>query len=390
PFGLRSQYLAGGVDAGWTTWAPDGRFVSDYATESFAQNITPVFDYYMLLHSSPIAAGDEGDRDYATLNDTAIMARYFADLRTFFQRAAAAGPRTVVLHFEPDLWGFIQRRALFSDPALVPVKVGSTAFDGLDGLPDSAVGLARAIVSLRDRYGPNVLLAYHLSSWGTGQDILYLKPPLDTVELLAHGASAFYASLDASFDLVFAESSDRDAGFKVAEYGDRAAWWGEDDYARNVRFLATFARDTGKRIVLWQMPIGNTKMRAVNNTWGHYQDNHVEWLLDDPSRAHLRAYADAGVVGAIFGPGGSGATCACDALHDGVTDPSPINGNVARSFNADDDGGFFRARAAAYYAAGALELPHTPNAPAEVRAEPCLMPFDGMPRLCEGRRQRRR
>ena len=32
---------------------------------------------------------------------------------------------------------------------------------------------------------------------------------------------------------------------------------------------------------MWQIPLGNTKMRAQNNTWGHYQDNRPEWLLDD-------------------------------------------------------------------------------------------------------------
>jgi hypothetical protein len=37
-------------------------------------------------------------------------------------------------------------------------------------------------------------------------------------------------------------------------------------------------------------------MRAMNNTWDHYQDNRVERLLDDPSRAHLLAYVQAGVV----------------------------------------------------------------------------------------------
>ena len=44
---------------------------------------------------------------------------------------------------------------------------------------------------------------------------------------------------------------------------------------------------------MWQIPLGNTKMRAMNNTWGHYQDNRVEWLLDEPARTHLRTYLNA-------------------------------------------------------------------------------------------------
>ena len=56
----------------------------------------------------------------------------------------------------------------------------------------------------------------------------------------------------------------------------------------------TFVASAGKRVVLWQIPLGNTRMRAVNNTWQHYQDNRVEWFLDDPSRAHLAEYVQAG------------------------------------------------------------------------------------------------
>ena len=55
--------------------------------------------------------------------------------------------------------------------------------------------------------------------------------------------------------------------------------------------------------------------------------------------------------------GGNGATSAYDAAGDGVTNPAPINGNTRDSLSADDDGGYFRERAAAYYAAGGVALP---------------------------------
>ncbi|HEY8171552.1 MAG TPA: hypothetical protein VIH21_00570, partial [Dehalococcoidia bacterium] len=57
-----------------------------------------------------------------------------------------------------------------------------------------------------------------------------------------------------------------------------------------------------------------------------------------------------------FGRGANGATCACDGNQDGVTNPAPITGNNTTSFNADDDGGYFRQKAAAYYSAGAMPL----------------------------------
>ena len=108
---------------------------------------------------------------------------------------------------------------------------------------------------------------------------------------------------------------------------------------------------------MWQIPFGNTRMRAMNNTNHHYQDNRVEWLLDEPARTHLTEYVNAGVIGFMFGGGNGEVTCACDAADDGTTNPAPINGNNTLSYSADDDGGFFHNRAAAYYTTGVMGLP---------------------------------
>jgi hypothetical protein len=94
----------------------------------------------------------------------------------------------------------------------------------------------------------------------------------------------------------------------------------------------------------------------MNNTWNHYQDNRVEWLLDEPARTHLTDYINAGVVAFLFGRGADGATCACDANADGTTNPAPINGNNVISLSADDDGGFFVQKVKDYYSAGAMPL----------------------------------
>jgi hypothetical protein len=97
-------------------------------------------------------------------------------------------------------------------------------------------------------------------------------------------------------------------------------------------------------------------MRAMDNTWGHYQDNHVQWLLGRDGRKHLRALRDAGAIGFLFGGGADGTTCACDGRGDGTTNPAPIDGNARKSYSAADDGGYFRHQARAYYGAGAVTL----------------------------------
>jgi hypothetical protein len=365
--GVRYQYLGGGVNTGggWANWNSNGSFVTLYIQESIQQGIIPVFSYYMLLQSAPGNGQGEPAGLFNNLQNTATMQAYYADLRLFFQRAGAFPGQRVVLHVEPDLWAYMQQqRAVGDDAASVPVRVASTGVPELAGLPENAAGLARAIANLRDAYAPNVLLAYHLSVWGTSFAIAAGNPPDATVTAHATRSAAFFTSLGGRFDLVFADLSDRDAGYYQHVAGDGgASWWDATDFPRFARYLGTFVAGAGKRVVLWQIPLGNTRMRAVNNTWQHYQDNRVEWFLDDPSRAHLAEYVQAGVVAFLFGRGADGNTCACDASGDGVTNPAPINGNTRVSLSADDDGGFFRERTAAYYAAGALPLEAGPPPP---------------------------
>ncbi len=364
PYGFRYLYLAGGVNTGngWANWNANGDFVRYFVEDSVANGMIPAFSYYMMFQSSPGNAQSEYEGVYTNLQNTATMAAYYRDLKLFFQRAASANP--VVLHVDPDLWGYLQQRASNDNAAALPAQVASTGLTELNGLPNTVPGFARAILKLRDTYAPNVLVGYHASVWGTGNDIVYSNPADATVVALANRAARFYQSLGTDFDLAFGESGDRDAGFKQYQNGDGgASWWDAEDYRRNVLFLSTFVKTTGKRIALWQLPMGNTKMTAQNNTWNHYQDNHVEWFLDNPGRAHLQAYLDAGVIALLFGRGADGTTCNCDANNDGITNPAPINGNTRQSISADDDGGFFREKARQYYTAGAMTLPSGTGTP---------------------------
>jgi hypothetical protein len=358
-FGFRYTYLSGGVNTGqgWANWDPDGTYATRYIRESLSHKMTPVFSYYMMLQSQPGRGQPEATADFTNLQDPSTMTAYYQDLKLFFRRAGAFS-RNVVLHVEPDLWGYMQQRAPNRSAQTVPAQVSATGLPVLAGLPNNLSGFARAIVRLRNTYAPNVLLAYSLSVWGTGVDIAYSNPSRPVVDALAVRAGDFYLSLKAGFDIAIAEFGDRDAAFKQYVDGDGgASWWGPGDYRRNVRFISQFVKRAGKRVVMWQIPFGNTRMRAMNNTWGHYQDNRVEWLLDGAVREHLRQYARAGVLAFLFGGGFPGTTCACDEVDDGKTNPAPINGNNMASLNADDDGGYFRHRAAAYYRLGMIPLP---------------------------------
>jgi len=364
---MRYQYLAGGVNTGngWATWNTSGAFVTWYVQESVAANVLPVFDYYMLLQSSPAAGSGEMAQDLSNLKNVSTMTAYWADVKLFFQKAAAgASGHPVVMHVEPDLWGYIEQAATAHNAGSdVPAAVASTGNADLAGLPNTAAGFAQAFVKLRDKYAPSVLLAYHLSDWGTMVDLHSSQTSDAETDTLAAKAAAFYTSLGASYDLSFNDLSDRDSGFYKNIYGDGgASWWNATDFPRYARFIAGFVAATGKRVVVWQIPMGNTLMRATNDTWGHYADNRPEYFLNNVTDGHLALWRDAGVIGLLFGGGASGTTCACDALGDGTTNPAASGTHTRASLSADDDGGYLHDRVAAYYAGTLLPLNPAPTA----------------------------
>lgn len=334
PLGFRYQYLAGGVNTrqGWATWNSGSSFASMYVQDSWAHRTIPVLTYYMLLQSKPHGA-DEAQVDLSHLRDPLLMQVYWDDVRLLFQKVH--GTKPVVVHVEPDLWGYLE-------------QANAVAL---------ASSFAQQWLKLRDALAPNAILAYHMSGWGTKHDIVYEDPGDATVRTYAAASAQFYRALHAKFDVAFEDFSDRDAGFYDKVNGNPNTWFTPADFHRHLLYGATFVKLAGVRMAAWQIPLGNTLMRAMNDTWGHYQDNRVEWLLGTAGRTHLRAYAKAGYVGFLFGGGADGTTCACDAQHDGITDPQAIGANTHASLTADDDGGYFRAQARAYYKTGPLGLP---------------------------------
>ncbi len=282
------------------------------------------------------------------------MRAYYAEWKLLMQKAGAYGD-PVVVHVEPDLWGYMQQ-AYGEDASAAPVRVASSGFEEAAGYPNTAAGFAQALTHLRDVYAPNVLLGYHFSQWATGEDlILGGADPVATADQLA----AFYQSLGVSFDLIFLGPSDRDAAYYEIVRGDGGArWWEDADYERYRAFLGRLVEKTGKRAMLWQVPVGNTLYRSMDNTWGHYQDNRVEYWLGE--RQHLVEYAEAGVIAVLFGAGASGCTVYADGAGDGITNPPPINGNVLQAQYPDDDGGYLRLQAARYYQEGPVSFEDGP------------------------------
>ncbi len=397
PFAMRYNYLSGGANtgSGWSTWnSPSGDYARIYIQKSIDSGVVPMLVYYQILQSNPHSGADEAAKDLGNFANLATMQAWFADLTLLFQKAGAFTGKLVVVNIEPDFWGHLEQAAVGGDPTTVSGKVGACGGD-VAGFANNAAGLAQAISHLRDLYAPNVAFGFHASVWGTNWDLLSSTPKADDAKASALGVQAgnFYHALGANYDLLFGEFSDRDAAFYQYTAASTTSWYHDDDYRHLKLFMASLTATAGKRIVLWQIPIGNTRMRSCDNSSGHYQSNQVEWLLDDPSRVNLGGFVDAGVIGFLFGAGASGCTVAGDADADGVTNPAPlaanalstdaaandiqsVSGGAAGSapvynagaktlttpYAADDDGGFLKWKARDYYTTGAIALdPGTPT-----------------------------
>ena len=282
----RYQYLSGGVNTGgdWTHWNPNGTFASNYVRESISEHMLPVLTFYELLQSKPSVGGDEAARDLSNLRNRPTMRAYWADYGLLLRRVAqSAGRHTVVIHVEPDLWGYLEQAHAIRLARL----------------------FARRVISLRNELAPRALLAWHLSTWGTGEDPTYSKPSAAHMDALAARSAAFYKSLHAHFDMVFNDVTDRDAGFYQHVADNPRTWWGPADFVRHDEYIAGFTRRTHEPVVLWQLPVGDT---LLDDTWNHFRDNRLQWWLSNPRGSHLRATRDSGVIGLLFGGGAEGTT----------------------------------------------------------------------------------
>lgn len=368
-WGYRSQYLTGGANkaGGWSSWdKPTGQFANDIINETTSNGFMPVLTYYQLLSSSPATGSNESQKDFNNLNNKTTMNAYFADFKLLMDRAKLSG-KSVIVQVEPDLWGFLQRMS--PDPNTLTAAVKSSGYADVSAYPDTVSGFAKALVALRNKYAPNVLLAFHISVWGSSYGDIGSSHYTDfNVQGAAQETANFYLKTGANYDLLFYDIADADAGYKASQ-GNPNTWWDlknvtYPNFNRFHAFATTVNTMTSKRAILWQVPVGNTLYRTMNNTAHHWQDNKAQYYLNsDGSQAqHLQDLMNSGFIGIIFAEGSGDTTSYSDNAKDGVTNPAAINGNNLVATLPDDDGGYLRLQTKNYYAKTPLTLPATVSA----------------------------
>lgn len=341
-------YLAGDIFSnGWTTWNyPSGQYARNFLNQMGQNGKIPVFTYYNIV------PGRYRFQEPATinLNDAELMNKYFNDWKFLLQLCKSYG-KTVIIHYEPDLFGYMQM--FKNDASKQTIKVSQSGQADVKVFTNDAKGLAQAIVSMRNKYAPNVVLGWHASQWSTGYDVIKDQ---HNPEEHATATAAYYKSLNAPFDLIFSEFSDRDAGYYQVLYGRTNSFWSTQadasngnasDYDRFQRYLKKINQLTGRKIILWQIPMGNTLTKTCNNTSSHYKDNRAEYFLNpvfkSGDKTRVNQYAQAGVIAFLFGWGANDCTTYMDLKQDGITGVNEL---------ADDDGGYLRTTIKSYYQRG--------------------------------------
>jgi hypothetical protein len=374
PWRYRFQYLSGGVNTpgqqGWANWnSPPGQFATYYMTASTKPpaNYIPVFTYYDLLQSLPSSGSGEKERDFNNLNNAGTMNAYYGNFKLLMQKAGAYGGQ-VVVHVEPDFWGYMQMQAAGGDATAVPAMVKSSGFGEANSFPDNLAGFASELKFLRDTYAPNALLAMHASMWASSMDVASNTDPNLNAAAEADKTAAFLNSAGAgAWDAVFNDVDDHNAAWWelkscstppcVNQYYTH--WWDPanvkfPNFTRYLSWVSELHTKTALPQVVWQVPMGNQYFLTLNNTCGHYQDNVAPYFISHASDLYA-----AGLVAVLFGGGNSCQTSYDDPYGDGVTNNggSPTTDalggcnacNTHVSVWPDDDGGYLRIFVGLYY-----------------------------------------
>jgi len=401
PWDYAYQYLVGGVNTGggWETWNTSGQFPLWYAQGADSHHYIPVFPYYEMLQSSGTCNScAEPRRDLSNLNNGSLMQAYFQNFALLMQRLGtgtyngiAGFGKAAIVHVEPDLSGYAEQAVLdapscygyctgtANNPALLKASVRGSGYAPVAAFPDTFQGFNWALLHLRDLYAPNVLLAVHVSGWATRTDIGSNSDPNLDATALGREAGSFVAQSGISgvppgsgtYDLLFNDVGDRDAGYYKYVYNNPYVWWDRlnvayPNFHRWESYVQAAGAAAGRPTIVWQVPVGNQYFDSENNTDGHYQDNRAEYFF-----GHVGELAGSGVIAVLFGTGNAGSTAYTDNRGDGITNPAAIcnadglsSGQICANHTstvADDDGGYIRVQGQQYYAAGGYPLGGSPT-----------------------------
>jgi len=348
PWDVRYAYFVKGWSNNWGWGAHDGSMATSFFNECSSGGFIPAVQFYQMTGE---AGGGEAQFLQKTQN-AATMATYFGDFKLLMQRAKDFG-KPVIVMLEADGFAFLEQQT--SQNPNTYAAIAASGLPELAGLPNTAAGWGLAFLQLRKSVGAsNVVLGVHISAWASGKDIAHysvtdpLQPEVDKVYTFLAPLGLASNQTGATYDFLVGDPLDRDADFyKVTQGADR--WWDASDNAsinsksfnRYAEWLRLWNVKSGKRWLLWQIPLGNSNHLNVYNNGASregYKDNRPEYFFGTNRQAHLEKFASSGVFGLLFGAGAGGQS---SYQNDTYTD-----GQL-----------FMKSRAGSFLKAGGLSIP---------------------------------
>ena len=315
PWDVRYRYFTKGWVNNWGWGAYDGSWGLGYMRECDGQRFIPAVQYYQIN-------GEPGGSESAFLQkvqNATTMKSYFGDFKVLMQRAKDFGKPVIVL-IEADGFGFLQQQTASNSNAYAAIK--DSGMTELAGLPNTVAGWGLAFLQIRKAAGAsNVVLGIHISGWASGKDVAYgsvtdaLSPEVDKVYAFLAPFGLAANATGATWDVLVGDPLDRDSDYYVLVQGQNR-WWDASDSAsinsksfnRYAEWVRLWNRKASRRWILWQIPLGNSNHRNVANDGSAragYKDNRPEYFFGNGT-AHLVKFADAGVIGMLFGAGAGG------------------------------------------------------------------------------------
>ena len=266
----------------WTTWnSPPCDFVCVVADQAQSVGAVPMYTYYQMAN--------EGDGNISVVNDASFMATYWSRLKLLFQDIAAL-KKPALVNFEPDFWGYAERKAPGSDPTKLAAVVNSNP--DCATLPNNVAGYAGCLIAMARKYAPNAYIGFPPSDWG-GDSNAEVVAFMNAVG--AQGA-----------DFIVEQTLDRDSGcFEVSpqpSYCTRSGtgWYWDESNQTHPNFqdhlteAQAYHSGIGNLpIIWWQIPEG-VPSSTPGGTDAHYRDNRMHYFLTHPSQ--LTAVGGLGIV----------------------------------------------------------------------------------------------
>jgi hypothetical protein len=342
PFDIRYTYVSGGIFDGntpctscatgctaktvtcantgpgcawWGCWQydkdPPGAYARSFFSNASTNGEVPMISYYQLLQAS---GATEGAGEVTAASNAAFMTRYFADWRFLLQQIGSA---TVMLHIEPDFWGYAEQGG--QGPHAIAAAVASANAIDCASEENSIAGMGRCMVSMVRKYAPKALVGLHASAWSTNMDVAGNTNPSFDIAGEAQKTAAFLVACGADIsDYLVVEASDRDAGYYQSI--GKTTWWDATNtklptFHQDFAWLKALAEAAQKPLVDWQLPVGNMGLPNKTNAW---QDNRVDYFF-----AHTSELAATHMVAFAFGAGAGDQTT-----------PETDNGNLVNKLKA--------------------------------------------------------